>query len=64
LAINAYALDCDVLEGLRKIHTHMAALPLEEKSDLGFKLRLREKMDAEASEKAPLDLSSLPILQN
>src|SRR5215470_10744797 len=47
LCINAYALYCDVLDGISKVHSYIAGLPADEKFDLSTKLLLRSKMDAE-----------------
>lgn len=60
LCVNAYALYCDVLDGIKKIHQHFLSLPNDEKLNLSLKLILRAKIDAEAAGNDILDLSMLP----
>jgi hypothetical protein len=60
LCVNAYALYCDVLDGIKKIHQHFISLSRDEKLNLSFKLLLRAKIDAEAAENDVLDISKLP----
>ena len=60
LCVNAYALYCDVLAGIRKIHEYIAALDQDAKLDLSTKLWCRIKMDAETAEGQSANISSLP----
>lgn len=60
LSVNAYALYCDVLEGIRKIHDFLVNCSESEKLDYSFKLLLRVKIDEEAAENDSRDVSRLP----
>jgi hypothetical protein len=61
ICVNAYALFCDVLEGIRKIHTHFESLTDEKKLDYVLKLKIREKSDAEQGD---VTLSQIKQLSN
>ncbi|MGZ8911087.1 MAG: hypothetical protein ACXW09_14025 [Methylococcaceae bacterium] len=60
LCINAYALYCDVLDGIRKIHAFLMGCTESEKIDYSFKLLLRAKIDEEAAENDAIVISTLP----
>jgi hypothetical protein len=60
--VNSYALFCDILSGIKKIHTYIEGLPSNEKMDLSLKLLMRKKMDEEESQGAEINIESLPEL--
>ncbi len=60
LLVNAYALLCDVLDGIRKIHAHIENVSISEKADLSLKLVLRSRIDAQDS----LTPESIALLPN
>ena len=62
IIINAYALFCDVLDGIKKIHAFIEEQKNEEKMNLSIKLLMRKKMDEEESEDAKINIESLPDL--
>jgi hypothetical protein len=59
LLVNAYALLCDVLDGIHKIHVYIENASISEKADLSLKLVLRSKIDAQDSV-APESMAVLP----
>lgn len=62
LVINSYALFCDILSGIEKIHKYIERLTEEEKNNLSIKLLMRQKMDEEESQGAEINIESLPDL--
>ncbi len=62
IIINAYALFCEVLDGIKKIHAFIEEQKNEEKMNLSIKLLMRKKMDEEESEDAKINIESLPDL--
>lgn len=60
LCVNAYALYCDVLAGIKKIHVYLAGCSEKERIDYSFKLLLRAKIDEEAAGNDSIDISKLP----
>jgi len=62
LCVNSYALYCDVLEGIKKIHSHIDSLSPEEKLNLTIKLFLRTKVDEESADNCSIDITALPAL--
>ena len=60
LCVNSYALYCDVLEGIKKIHSYINGLTPEEKLNMSIKLLLRAKVDEEAADNCSIDISTLP----
>ena len=62
LCVNSYALYCDVLEGIKKIHLYIDMLTQEEKLDLTITLLLRTKVDEETADNCSIDISTLPDL--
>ena len=62
LCVNSYALYCDVLEGIRKIHLYITGLAPEQKLNLSIKLLLRAKVDEETADNYSIDISTLPAL--
>lgn len=59
LLVNAYALLCDVVDGIHKIHTYIEQLSISEKADLSLKLAMRSKIDAQ-DPMAPELMAALP----
>jgi hypothetical protein len=59
LLVNSYALLCDVLGGIHKIHTYIENLSVSEKADLSLKLVVRAKIDAQ-DPMAPEHMTVLP----
>jgi hypothetical protein len=57
--VNSYALLCDVLDGIHKIHTYIENLSVSEKADLSLKLVVRSKIDAQ-DPMAPEHMALLP----
>jgi hypothetical protein len=62
LCVNSYALYCDVLEGIKRIHSYINGLPPEEKLNMSIKLLLRAKVDEETADNCSIDISALPTL--
>lgn len=62
LCVNSYALYCDILEGIKKIHLHLDALNRKEKLDMTIKLFFRTKIDEEVADNCSIDISTLPDL--
>ena len=62
LCINSFALFCDVLDGIKKIHSYIGSLSSDEKLDLSLKLLMRAKIDEETADNCSIDTSSLPPL--
>jgi hypothetical protein len=62
ISVNAYALYCDVLTGIKKIHAYFESLSDVEKLDYVIKLRIREKADAEQSNATVAQIAALPNL--
>jgi len=60
LLVNAYALLCDVLDGIHKIHTYIEKLSISEKADLSLKLAIRSKIDSQDAV-APEQMAILPV---
>jgi hypothetical protein len=62
ISVNAYGLYSDVLDGLRKIHTHFESLSDSDKLEYVLKLNLREKADAEQADATVAQIAALPNL--
>jgi hypothetical protein len=62
LCINSYALYCDVLEGIKKIHSYISSMTPEEQQNASIKLLIRAKIDEEAADNCAINISALPPL--
>jgi hypothetical protein len=59
--VNSYALYCNVLEGIKKIHKHIEGLSQEDRLKLSLKLEIRRQMDREAADKGTAGDSSINL---